>query len=245
MAELLYQDSEDSKVISMISIKKHYQVGENTVPILKCIDVSILNGEYVAIMGPSGSGKSTLMNIIGFLDRPTNGDYYLDGVHMQSLKDEDLAKIRNKKIGFVFQSFNLLSRTSALDNVALPLIYAGVRSKKERMERSKIALEAVGLGNKMNNKPNELSGGQQQRVSIARALVNDPAIILADEPTGALDSHTTEEVLSIFDKVHKEGTTIIMITHEREVAERAERILHIRDGLIVEEERKQKHSLNS
>ena len=222
-------------VISMKGIEKSYHVGGNDVQILKGIDLTVMEGEYVAIMGPSGSGKSTLMNIIGFLDRPTKGDYFLDGVHMQSLKDEDLAKIRNEKLGFVFQSFNLLPRTSAQDNVILPLIYAGVSSKKERIRRAQEALAAVGLEDRMRNKPNELSGGQQQRVSIARALVNNPAMILADEPTGALDSKTTEEVLNIFDQVHQMGRTIVVITHEPDVGARAERVIHIRDGQIVED----------
>lgn len=229
------QDSKQIEMIKMTGIEKSYPLGDSSITVLKGIDLIIHEGEYVAIMGPSGSGKSTLMNIIGFLDRPSKGDYYLDGVHMQSLQDGDLARIRNKKIGFVFQSFNLLKRTSALDNVALPLIYAGVTSSKERRDRATKALESVGLGEKLMNKSNELSGGQQQRVSIARALVNNPAIILADEPTGALDTKTSYEVLDIFDAVHTAGRTIIMITHEPDVAARADRIIHVRDGLIVED----------
>lgn len=210
-------------------------MGENTVHVLKGIDLVVHEGEFVAIMGPSGSGKSTLMNTLGFLDTPTSGDYWLDGVHMQSLHDKERSVIRNKKIGFVFQQFNLLPRLSALENVELPLIYAGVQSKEEREKRAKEALHSVGLGDKVNNRPTELSGGQQQRVSVARAIVNNPAMILADEPTGALDSKTTEEVLGIFDKIHKEGRTIVMITHEPDVANRAERIVHIRDGLLYNE----------
>lgn len=216
----------------MRGIKKSYMLGDMPVPVLHGIDITVQRGEFVAIMGPSGSGKSTLMNIIGFLDRSSEGDYYLDGVHMQAQKDSALADIRNNKIGFVFQQFYLLPRMSAAENVELPLIYAGVASGKERRERAEAALESVGLGDKMRNNPNELSGGQQQRVSIARALVNNPAIILADEPTGALDSTTTAEVLDIFAKIHAEGRTIIMITHEHDVAAHAQRTIHIRDGLV-------------
>lgn len=216
----------------MQDIKKSYMLGDMPVPVLHGIDITVRRGEFVAIMGPSGSGKSTLMNIIGFLDRPTEGDYYLDGVHMQSQKDASLADIRNRKIGFVFQQFYLLPRMSAVENVELPLIYAGVASARERRQRAEEALASVGLADKMQNKPNELSGGQQQRVSIARALVNNPAIILADEPTGALDTTTTEEVLKIFETIHNQGRTIIMITHEPDVAAHAERTIHIRDGLV-------------
>lgn len=219
-------------MIRMEDIRKEYILGENHLKILKGIDMNVSRGEFLAIMGPSGSGKSTLMNIIGFLDRPTSGEYYLDGVQMGSMKDKDLATIRNQKIGFVFQQFNLLPRMTALENVELPLIYAGVASKKERTERATEALLAVGLGDRMKNRPSELSGGQQQRVSIARALVNNPAIILADEPTGALDTKTTEEVLAIFEQIHGEGRTIIMITHEPDVAKHASRLVHIRDGLL-------------
>ena len=217
----------------MKDITKEYGENENKVHVLRGISLEVHEGEYVAIMGPSGSGKSTLMNIIGFLDRPTSGDYFLDGVHMQSLKDDQLADIRNTKIGFVFQQFNLLARTPAWQQVELPMLYSGVNSNKERRQRAERALMAVGLGEKMMNKPSELSGGQQQRVSIARALVNNPAIILADEPTGALDSKTTSEVLEIFSKIHQEGRTIIMITHEHDVAKHAERVISIRDGQIV------------
>ncbi len=224
--------NETSVMIRMQDIRKQYILGENTLHILKGISLDVQRGEFLAIMGPSGSGKSTLMNIIGFLDRPTSGEYYLDGVQMGSMKDKDLAGIRNSKIGFVFQQFNLLPRMTALENVELPLIYAGVTSKKERVERASAALVAVGLGDRMTNRPSELSGGQQQRVSIARALVNNPAIILADEPTGALDTKTTDEVLDIFEKIHAEGRTIIMITHEPDVAKHASRLVHIRDGLL-------------
>jgi len=223
---------DESNVIEMRGIRKSYMLGNMPVPVLHGIDITVKHGEFVAIMGPSGSGKSTLMNIIGFLDRPTEGDYYLDGVHMQSSKDSRLADIRNNKIGFVFQQFYLLPRMTAVENVELPLIYAGVASGKERRERAEAALRSVGLGDKLRNRPNELSGGQQQRVSVARALVNNPSIILADEPTGALDSTTTKEVLDIFEQIHKEGRTIIMITHEPDVAAHAERTIHIRDGLV-------------
>lgn len=219
-------------MIRMEDIRKEYILGQNQLKILKGISLDVERGEFLAIMGPSGSGKSTLMNIIGFLDRPTSGEYYLDGVQMGSMQDKDLATIRNEKIGFVFQQFNLLPRMTALENVELPLIYAGIASKKERTERAAQSLTAVGLGDRMNNRPSELSGGQQQRVSIARALVNNPSIILADEPTGALDTKTADEVLDIFEKIHAEGRTIIMITHEPDVAKHASRLVHIRDGLL-------------
>lgn len=224
--------ADTSMMIRMEDIRKEYILGENQLKILKGISLDVQRGEFLAVMGPSGSGKSTLMNIIGFLDRPSSGEYFLDGVQMGSMQDKDLATIRNAKIGFVFQQFNLLPRMTALENVELPLIYAGITSKKERTHRATEALTAVGLADRMANRPSELSGGQQQRVSIARALVNNPSIILADEPTGALDTKTTDEVLDIFEKIHGEGRTIIMITHEPDVAKHASRLVHIRDGLL-------------
>lgn len=202
---------------------------------LKDIDLEINKGEYVAIIGPSGSGKSTMMNIIGLLDRPTSGQYHLDGMDISHLKDNHLAELRNKKIGFVFQSFNLLSRTTAVDNVALPLIYAGV-SEADRKKRAKKALDSVGLSDKYDSKPNQLSGGQQQRVAIARALVTDPEIILADEPTGNLDSKSGVEVMKILENLHqKEGRTVILITHDTFVAEHAKKLVRVKDGEITNE----------
>jgi len=220
-------------LIRMDSLVKDYVLGDVVTNVLKGIHLEIKEGEFVAIMGPSGSGKSTLMNIMGFLDRPTTGEYHLNGFQMGKLSDSDLARIRNKEIGFVFQQFNLLSRLSAKENVSLPLIYGGVHSAEEREKRACAALTKVGLGHRLNNKPNELSGGEQQRVSIARAIINNPSIILADEPTGALDTKTSREVLDIFKKLNKEeGRTIIMITHEPSIADQAQRAIHIRDGLI-------------
>lgn len=219
-------------VIELSGIKKIYQVGEQEVAALAGIDLNIAKGEFAALMGPSGSGKSTLMNILGCLDRPTVGSYKLDGQEVATLSDDELAVTRNRRIGFVFQNFNLLSRISAADNVALPLVYAGV-GRKEREEKAKKILDAVGLGDRAEHQPNELSGGQRQRVAIARALVNDPHIIMADEPTGNLDTKSTKEIMEIFEGLHKEGRTIILVTHEPDIAACASRQLLVRDGLIT------------
>ena len=221
--------------IQLTGIKKIYQVGDQEVAALAGIDLNIYQGEFAALMGPSGSGKSTLMNILGCLDRPTTGSYRLDGEEVATLDDDALAVTRNKKIGFVFQNFNLLSRISALDNVALPLVYAGV-SRKEREERAYHYLESVGLADRADHQPNELSGGQRQRVAIARALVNDPHIIMADEPTGNLDTKSTKEIMEIFETMHGKGRTIILVTHEPEIAACAGRQLLVRDGLITRDE---------
>ncbi len=218
-------------VIQTHDLKKHYVMGTETVRALRGVDVSIKRNEYIAIKGPSGSGKSTLMNLIGCLDTPTSGEYILNGQPVQDLDDDDLARIRNQEIGFVFQTFNLLPRASALHNVELPLIYAGI-SSKERIRRAKTALEQVDLADRMGHKPNELSGGQRQRVAIARALVNHPSILLADEPTGNLDSVTSEEILALFDALHDDGQTIIMVTHEPHVTAHAERVITLIDGMI-------------
>lgn len=220
-------------LVQLKNIQKVYKINEElTFKALKNINLQIKKGEFVAIIGPSGSGKSTLMHILGLLDKPTSGSYILDGLDCAHLGENTQAQIRNKKIGFVFQSFNLLSRTAALDNVALPLIYAGVQ-KEERLRRAQKALESVGLGDKLNSKPNQLSGGQQQRVAVARALVTDPEIVLADEPTGNLDSKSGEEVMNLFKRLHKEGRTIVLITHDANVAKNAKRIIKVRDGEIV------------
>jgi len=221
----------DDCVIEAKNLTKVYKMGTVEVHALRGLTMRILRGEVVAIMGPSGSGKSTLMNMIGCLDHPTSGDYYLDGERVSELKDDQLAEIRNRKVGFVFQSFNLLSRTTALANVELPMRYAGVN--RGRKDRARAALEMVGLGDRIYHRPNELSGGQQQRVAIARALVNDPAIILADEPTGNLDSRSGEEIMNLLLKLNIErGTTLIVVTHAPDVAAQVQRTIHIRDGVV-------------
>ena len=221
----------NEEIIRLINIKKYYKVGAEIVKALQSITMSVNRNEYLALMGASGSGKSTLMNIIGCLDTPTDGQYFLEGRDVSKMDDNQLAEIRNKKIGFVFQTFNLLPRSNALDNVVLPLIYAGV-SKEERIARGKEVLEQVHLADRMMHKPNELSGGQRQRVAIARALVNRPSIILADEPTGNLDSKTSLEILALFQEIHEAGNTIILVTHEDDIAKHAHRIVKLRDGLI-------------
>jgi len=227
------------KVIEIQGLYKDYNTAAGVFPVLKDVNLTIDEGDYVAIMGPSGSGKSTFMNILGCLDRPTKGEYKLDNHSVKSLDRNDLAKLRNKTIGFVFQGFNLLARSSLLDNVSLPLVYAS-DSKSLRDEKSKKFLEKVGLGKYLNSKPNQISGGQQQRVAIARALVNQPRIILADEPTGNLDSKTSEEIMALFDSLNKEGITIIIVTHENDIADHASRQVRFLDGKIVEDRRNKK-----
>ena len=222
-------------MLEIKKIKKIYQMGKVKVEALRGVSFYIDKGEFVAIMGPSGSGKSTLMHIIGCLDKPTEGNFVIGGKDVSKLNDDRLAEIRNKRIGFVFQQYNLLSRTSILHNVEIPLIYAGLKSKQRR-KLAMQALESVGLGDRVKHKPNEISGGEKQRAAIARALVNDPLIILADEPTGNLDTKTGEEIMKIFYKLHQQGNTIIMVTHEAEVARHARRIIHLRDGLIEKDE---------
>ncbi len=223
-------------VIRTFDLWKTYIMGDTEIHAVAGVDIEIRKGEYVAIMGPSGSGKSTLMNLIGCLDTPTRGRYYINGMLVSELDDDELARIRNKEIGFVFQTFNLLPRATALHNVELPLIYAGV-PKEERIRRAIEALRAVDLEDRMYHKPNELSGGQRQRVAIARALINNPSILLADEPTGNLDTATGNEILALFDRLHQQGNTIVLVTHEHDVAMHAHRILHIRDGKIEKDER--------
>jgi len=218
-------------VISLRDIKKNYYLGKEAVTVLKGIDLEIAKNEYVALMGPSGSGKSTLMNILGCLDTPTSGQYILNGKDVSRMADDDLAQVRNEEIGFVFQQFNLLPRLSALENVAVPLIYGGV-SKKERLERAATMLEKVGLADRGHHKPNELSGGQCQRVAIARALINNPSLILADEPTGNLDTKTSVEIMDLFEAIQSSGNTVILVTHEEDIAEHAQRIVRIRDGVV-------------
>ena len=219
-------------LISLQNIRKTYVLGDQTVHALKQIDLDIHQGEYVALMGPSGSGKSTLMNIIGCLDTPSAGQYWLNQKEVSQMTDIELSKVRNDEIGFVFQTFNLLNRLSSLENVALPLVYAGV-PQKERLERARETLNKVGLGNRLDHKPNELSGGQRQRVAVARALINNPSLLLADEPTGNLDTHTSHEIMGLFEEIHAAGNTIVLVTHEEDIANHAKKIVRLRDGLIA------------
>ena len=222
-------------VIRTYDLWKTYIMGDQEIHAVSGVDIEIRRGEYVAIMGPSGSGKSTLMNLIGCLDSPTRGLYYLNGNLVSDMQDDELAHIRNKEIGFVFQTFNLLARASGLHNVELPLIYAGV-PKEQRVERAKAALRAVDLESRMNHRPNELSGGQRQRVAVARALVNNPSILLADEPTGALDTATGNEIMTLFERLWQQGNTIVLVTHEPDIAHRARRVIHVRDGKVEKDE---------
>lgn len=223
------------EIIRLHDIRKTYDLGKMEIEVLKGISISIKKNEYVAIMGPSGSGKSTLMNILGCLDKASRGIYVLNGTDVSRMNDDALAEVRNKEIGFVFQTFNLLARLNGIENVGLPLIYAG-KKKSERIERAKEMLTAVGLGHRMDHKPNELSGGERQRVAVARALVNNPSIILADEPTGNLDTRTSYEIMELFEDIHRKGNTVIIVTHEEDIARYAHRIIRIRDGVIERDE---------
>lgn len=227
-----------SRVIELRNITRDFALGHEIIKVLKGINLEIERGEYVAFMGPSGSGKSTLMNLLGCLDTPTSGSYILNGNDVSKMSEDDLAEIRNKEIGFVFQTFNVLPRTTALENVALPMVYAGA-SKAARTERATQVLKEVGLADRMDHRPNQLSGGQRQRVAVGRALVNNPSIILADEPTGNLDSKTSLEIMHLFDEIHKAGNTVILVTHEEEVAMHAHRVIRLRDGVIESDERKE------
>ena len=233
------EQSAASSIIRCADLWRTYQMGEETIHALRGVSFEIQPNEYLAIMGPSGSGKSTLMNLIGCLDTPSQGEYYLRNQLVSKMSDDSLAEVRNKEIGFVFQTFNLLPRATALENVELPLVYAGI-PKAVRMERAREALDKVELGSRMGHKPNELSGGQRQRVAIARALVMGPAILLADEPTGNLDSTTGEEIMRLFERLHQAGNTIILVTHERDIAEHAHRVIMIRDGKIASDEQSPK-----
>ena len=234
--DLLAHDAVPAALISMRDIWKTYEMGAEPLHALRGVSFDVQRGEYLAIIGPSGSGKSTLMNLIGCLDTPTQGRYWINGKLVSEMDDDELARIRNKEIGFVFQTFNLLARATALHNVELPLIYAGI-SSAERHERAQAALSSVELADRMTHRPNELSGGQRQRVAIARALVNHPSILLADEPTGALDTHTSYEIMNLFERLHEAGNTIIVVTHEHDIAERAHRVISIRDGQIEKDEK--------
>ena len=226
----------DDPVIRLEKLNRRYRMGAEYIDALGSVDLAVVRGDYLAIMGPSGSGKSTLMNIIGCLDTPTGGAYWLNGKPVPAMNEKQLARVRNTEIGFVFQTFNLLPRTTALANVEVPLIYAGMK-RREREQRAKEALETVGLGNRMTHRPSEMSGGQRQRVAIARALVTHPSILLADEPTGNLDSSTGREIMALFDRLHAEGNTLIVVTHEPHVAKHARRVIHLSDGNIVKDER--------
>jgi len=236
LLERAEQLKRDGVVIRTYDLWKTYTMGDQTIHAVSGVDIEIKRGEYVAIMGPSGSGKSTLMNLIGCLDTPTKGQYFINGHLVSEMTDDELARIRNKEIGFVFQTFNLLPRATALHNVELPLIYAGM-SSAERLERAKQAMRQVDLEQRMMHKPNELSGGQRQRVAVARALVNNPSILLADEPTGNLDTATGNEIMALFERLHEQGNTIILVTHEHDIAQHAWRIIHIRDGKIEKDEK--------
>ncbi len=230
-------ESNNGNLIEMRALTRVYQLGPQEIYALRGVDLIVTKGEYVAIMGPSGSGKSTLMNLIGCLDTPTSGEYWLNGQQVSDLADDQLARIRNKEIGFVFQTFNLLPRADALHNVELPLIYAGLSGRGRRSKAAQ-ALERVGLADRMDHKPNELSGGQRQRVAIARALVNDPSILLADEPTGNLDSTTSSEIMDVFAELHRQGQTVVMVTHEQDIAAHAARVVTLRDGLVATDQLK-------